>query len=116
MPSVPKLHSRTCATVRWMTLTLLCDKPQRPLHGQFRLQALQIARDGRDGKRTIATPVGDGAVPCGQRAVDIDGIPVLGMTDVVDRGVVMLTPEERDRIVSLAMAQDVPCRDLALPL
>src|SRR5437660_6008087 len=86
----------------------------RQLEDAFRSQAWQVARDRRHGKRTIATLVADGAITCGQRAIDRDGVPMLRMTDVVDGHVVVLAPEERHSIERLTLAEDISCGDLAL--
>src|SRR4029077_3258209 len=47
-------------------------------------------------------------------AFDRDFVPTLGMTDIVDRDVVVLAPEERHRDERLAMAEHVARRGLAL--
>ena len=51
-----------------------------------------------------------------ERAVDVNRVPLLGVADVVDRDVVVLTPEERDGIEALAIPQHVAGGDLALAL
>src|SRR6516162_1777155 len=46
----------------------------------------------------------------------LDVIPGGGMADIVDRDVVVLAPEERDRGIALAAAEQVARGRLALPL
>src|SRR5690242_4787372 len=87
-----------------------------PLHRQFRLQTLQIARDSRCRERTPALAVAHRAVARVERAVDLHIIPAFGVTDIVDREIVMLAPEERHCIEPLLAPEYVPRRRLALPL
>src|SRR4030095_5389527 len=85
-------------------------------HGQLLPQTLEVAGNRRHGQRAVTAPEGDRAFMARERAMDRDRIPALGVTDVVDRDVVVLTPEKRHRIEPLATPKDVPRRDLALAL
>src|SRR5262249_16771514 len=49
-------------------------------------------------------------------AVDVERVPALGMTDIDDRDVVVLAPEERDLGEWLPLSEHVARRGLALPL
>src|SRR5215471_4004434 len=46
----------------------------------------------------------------------LDVVPGGGMADVVDRDIIVLAPEERDRGIALAAAEQVARGRLALPL
>src|SRR6266567_3527331 len=116
-PGAAEVPSPRRALVRTRGPTIIYFGPAlrfRQLEDAFRSQALQVARDRRHGKGTIATLVADGAITCGQRAIDRDSVPMLRMTDVVDGHVVVLAPEERHSIERLTLAEDISCGDLAL--
>ena len=51
-----------------------------------------------------------------ERTVDLDGVPSLGVADVLDRDVVVLAPEKRNRVEPLAIAEHVPSGHLTLAL
>src|SRR5580704_12276617 len=84
-------------------------------HGQLGLQAQQIAGNRGQGKGAVAALVADRALPL-EGAVNLDAVPLFCVTDVVDRDLVVLTPEERDRLEPYAVAEHVPGRRLALTL
>src|SRR6202161_686470 len=84
------------------------------LHREFRLQACDVALDRGYRQHTALALVARQAVPLHDVAVDIDLVPGFGVTDIIDRHVVMLAPEERHRIERLARAQHVARRGLAL--
>src|SRR5262245_13553336 len=79
-------------------------------------KALAVARDRGERQRPAAQVVRHRAVARIEGAVDANGVPALGVTDVLDRDVVVLAPEERNGIEALAPAEDVARRDLALAL
>src|SRR5262249_42778245 len=81
---------------------------------RFRREAFAIARDRGERQRAAAQDVRHGAIARVERAVDLDGIPFLGVADVFDLDVVVLAPEERDGIELLAAAEHVARRDLPL--
>src|SRR5262249_8316418 len=86
------------------------------LHLSFDLEALPIAEDRRHRQRASAQLVGHRAVGVLGLAIDLKAVPLRRVTDVVDGHVVVLAPEERDRIEALAAAEDVAGRGLALAL
>ncbi len=57
------------------------------------------SRSGR--KHTAITFAPQYAILGLNNTVDGDFVPLLGMADVIDQHVIMLAPEDRDRIVSL---------------
>src|SRR5262245_4810655 len=80
----------------------------------FHRQTLAIARDRDERQFPTGEEVGHRAISSVERAVNPNGVPALGMTDVLDRHVVVLAPEERDRIEALAPAEHVARRHLTL--
>src|SRR6185437_5802805 len=88
----------------------------RSLHRRFRLEALEVAINGSDGERAAVAHIAHDAVALGDVAVDCYLVPTFGVSDVVDRNVVVLAPEERDRIESLAATEHVERGGLAMPL
>ena len=79
-----------------------------------RLATSRIDRGG--GERASAELVAHQAVLAGDVAVDRELVPFLGVTDIVDRDVVVLAPEERHGVELLAQAQHVERRGLSLAL
>src|SRR2546429_7497763 len=77
------------------------------LHRDFRLQACDIAIDRRDCKNAAAALVPHQAILAGDAALHADLVPPLGMADIIDGHVVMLAPEERHIVESLALSQHV---------
>jgi hypothetical protein len=55
-------------------------------------------------------------IPRSDIAFDHNFIPLLGMTDVVDRNIVVLTPEEWDRIGLFTLRQHITRGNLPLAL
>lgn len=49
-------------------------------------------------------------------AVDVEAIPLFGMADIVDAGIVVLAPEKRHRGKALPLPDDVPRGDHTLVL
>src|SRR5262245_8035787 len=85
-------------------------------HGQFGLEAGDIAVDRGDGQGAPAAPIADQAVLGGNFTIDGDLIPGLCMPDIVDRQVVMLAPEKWHGSKFLAQPQHVEGGGLPLPL
>src|SRR5262249_50385144 len=75
-----------------------------------------VAVNRGDGEDTAAAPVGHRRVLRAEAAVDFDGVPLLGVPDIVDAHVVVLAPEERDGVEALAQAEHVLCGNLTLAL
>src|SRR5690242_12759352 len=106
--SVTVVVSLTCPP--WPVLST--SSGGRPLESQFRLQVLQIALHGRDRQGLAATEVGDLAVAVLERALHPGRVPLLGVTQIADGDVVVLTPEERYSGELLASPEDVARGDL----
>ena len=68
------------------------------LHLHLGLQASEIAEYRSDGEHTSLAYVFQQAILRLDIAVDRDLIPLLGVTNIIDRHVVVLAPEERHRI------------------
>ncbi len=83
---------------------------------ELRFKAQAIAVDRRDCEPAVLAQVGHRAVVCVETAVDLDGVPLVRMSDVVDRDVIVLTPEERDRIEPFTVSEHIPRGYLALEL
>jgi len=82
----------------------------------FRSQVGQIPTDRRDGQGAFAFTVAHRTVVRTQRSFNYDGIPFVGMPDVVDCDVVVLAPEEWGCSEWLTRTENVPRRDLSLAL
>ena len=70
----------------------LGQAPSFEIH--LRFEALRVAEDRGDGERSSATLVANKTILGGDVALDSDLVPSLGMTDVIDRDVVMRAPEK----------------------
>src|SRR6185437_3398081 len=90
--------------------------PRFPLHREFGLKAGEVAVDRGNGEHAALVPVLQQAIPRGDVTVDHDLVPFFGVADIVDRHVIMLTPEKRHRIEGLALPQHVARRGLSLAL
>src|SRR5580704_19560512 len=84
------------------------------LQAYFGLEAREIAEDRDDRERATRAPHAHQAVLIGDIAFDDEVIPALGVAHIVDGHVVVLAPEERNRIERLAPAQHVESRGLTL--
>src|SRR5262249_12866688 len=82
----------------------------------FLREALAIASDRDERQLPAAEHVRHRAVAGIQAALNLNRVPALGVADVLDRDVVVLTPEKRNSVEAFATAQHVACRDLTLPL
>ena len=80
----------------------------------FGLEAREIAKDRGDRERASRATHAHKAVFAGDVAFDGEIVPLLGMADVVDWNVVVLAPEEGNRIERLAQTQHVEGRRLSL--
>ncbi len=86
------------------------------LQAHLGFQALQVAEDRSDSERApLALEAGE-AVFVGDASLDREFVPPLRVTDVVDRDVVVLAPEERSGRESLAAAKHVERCNLSLAL
>ena len=90
--------------------------PRFPLHRKFGLQAGEVAVDRGNSEHTAPALVLQQAIPRGDVAVDHDLVPFFGVADLIDRHVIMLTPEKWHRVEHLARSQHVAGRDLPLTL
>jgi hypothetical protein len=61
---------------------------------EFGLQAVSVTSDRRDGQFLALVPGADRAVARYRIPINVEPIPLLGMTDIGDGRVVVLTPEE----------------------
>src|SRR6185437_15342797 len=86
-----------------------------PLQADLGLEALGVAKDRGDRERAPGAAHAHEPVLGPDIALDREVVPALGMADIVDRNVVVLTPEERDRIERLAPPEHVERRRLSLP-
>src|SRR5438034_8836732 len=86
------------------------------LEGELGLQALQVATDRRHSQPATAPREGHGTIARFERTVDLDRVPLVGVANVIDRHVVVLTPEERDGVEALAKTEHVSSGDLTLTL
>src|ERR1700716_3232579 len=85
-----------------------------PFHVQFSLQACEVTIDRRYGEDAAPALVFQQAIPGRDVAVDRNLVPLLGMTDIIDRHVVVLAPEKRYRVEDLALPQHIARGGLAL--
>src|SRR5262245_33009941 len=85
-------------------------------HGGFSLQALEIARNGCDSNGTATLLIGHRTIAGIEAPIDLDSLPLAGVTHVVDSHIVVLTPKERDGVKFLATAENIPGRHLPLAL
>src|ERR1700719_3747427 len=85
-------------------------------HCYFRRQAVAAAENRGDGQRARALAIAQRHVMRDDVAIDVDGVPLRRVADVIDRYVVMLAPEEGRPGVALAAAEHVARGGLALAL
>ena len=81
--------------------------PYLSFHGGLSLQALEIARDGYDSESATALLIFHGTIARIEAAIDLDSIPRLGVTNIIDSHIVVLTPEEWDSIKFFATAKNI---------
>ena len=79
-------------------------------------EARAVARDSGNGDAAVVLEEGDHRILLLERSVHLDAVPSFGVSDVSDRDVVVLAPEERHRVEWFAAAEDVARRDLPLAL
>src|SRR5262249_31524902 len=82
------------------------------LHRQLGLEAVEIAIDRSNGEHAAVAAIAQQAVLRLDVALDRDRVPALGMTDIIDRHVIVLAPEERHRVEALFVPEHVGCRGL----
>ena len=88
----------------------------RQFHRRLLPEALHVPIDRCDRERAPAALETHEGVLSLEVAVDRERVPHFGVADIVDRGVVVLAPEERDRRELLALPEQVERRGLALAL
>src|SRR5687768_9750171 len=81
------------------------DRATSPLalHRELGSEAHAVAEDRRHRERAAAGAVGHRAISRRDVALDLHAVPARRMSDVGDRDVVMLAPEERHRVEALAL-------------
>src|SRR5271166_3497086 len=103
-----------------MTLAFISKRsPLRRLvafHAHLGFQALLVAEDRSDSERASVELETGETILAGDASLDREFVPPLRMTDVVDRDVVVLAPEERSGREYLAAAKHVERCNLALAL
>src|SRR6185295_10829188 len=73
-----------------------------------------IVPDRHHGKLPAAMPISHRAILCFDPAVDVDAVPLRRVADIIEQQVVLLRPEERNRVEALARSEDVARRRLTL--
>src|SRR6185436_3984960 len=89
---------------------------KRALELDFGKQSFMISVHHRHGLPAAFAQVADRTVALHDRAVDQDLVPILRMPDISNSEVVLLGPEEGDRIEGFAAAEHVARGGLALAL
>jgi hypothetical protein len=84
------------------------------LHRRFLLKVLEIAKDRGNRQHPAVSAIAHETIAPLDVARDFDLVPFLGVTDVIDRYVVMLAPEERDVGKSYLLSEDISRCSLAL--
>src|ERR1044071_4927198 len=87
---------------------------RRLFHRGFGFQTLLVAEQACHGQHIAAPAEADQPIPRLEIAFHRQRVPALGMADIVDRDVVMLTPEERNEGERLTKPQHVARGCLAL--
>src|SRR5690242_16340392 len=82
----------------------------------FRPQTVPVTTDCRHGELPAVTPKTDRAVMRGRITVNVQPVPPLGVADIGNRRVVVLTPEEWHRVEAFAQAEHVAGSNLTLAL
>src|SRR5260370_22832500 len=85
------------------------------LHQQFFLEIVEIAENRGHRQNLSVTTIARQAVPLVDTAFDIELTPLLRVSDVIDRTVIVLAPEERNIGKPLPLSEHVARRGLALP-
>src|SRR6478609_4853967 len=86
-----------------------------PFHFQACFKTVFVPIDRGDGHYAAAQSVADDAVALHGIALDVDRVPFLCVTDIVDRNVVVLAPEERGRSEWCRDTHHIEGGDLPLP-
>ena len=71
-------------------------------HSGLSLQTLEISRDGYSSETATAFFIEHGAITRIEATVDLDSVPLLGVADVIDSYLVVLTPEEWNSVEPFA--------------
>src|SRR6185503_14671607 len=77
------------------------------LHRDLFVETFLITEDRRKSKRLSVANESNSDIVLLGLSVDFHGIPFLGVADVVDADVVVLTPEERRVVEPLASAENI---------
>ena len=85
-------------------------------HRPFLLEVLEVAVDRGNCQHGAVASIAHQAIAPLYVALDLELVPLLGMTDIVDWHVIMLAPEERDVGKSLALSEDILRYGLTLAL
>src|SRR5438876_11515374 len=96
-----------CELQREITKDVKARSERRLLHLKLGLEACEIAIDRSHRKNAALALVLQPAILCRDLAIDGNLIPCLGMTDIIDRHVVMLAPEKRHGAECLLLAQHI---------
>src|SRR3984885_12521141 len=91
------------------------ESARRTFHRNLGLETGDITIDRGDSEHAPGAFVPHQTILRADIAVDRDFVPFLGVTDIVDRHVVMLAPEERHGIEHFALPEHVARGGLALP-
>ena len=87
-----------------------------PFQFDFGLEAGAVARDRGHGEPVAVAKERHGCVSGVERTINAYRVPALGVTDIPDGHVIVLTPEKRHRVKTLASPQHIARRDLPLAL
>src|SRR5579872_1727991 len=88
----------------------------RLLELDFGAKALEVAVNHGHGQLSTGLSVGDRAVSRVEVSVDFGFVPMRGVTDISEPEIVLLGPEERDRLKAFPSTKNVPRCSLALAL
>src|SRR5208282_1174732 len=86
------------------------------LHRKFVLKTLAVASDSGNGERLAFALKGELAIVIFDTAVQIEPVPLLRVTDVVEGKIELCGPEKRYGVEPLALTQYVAGRGLSLAL
>jgi hypothetical protein len=82
----------------------------------LRTKPFKVSMAHRDRELPVSEPIRYGAVSPLQWPLDLDFVPVFGVSDIGEPEVILLGPEEWDRVKPFAVAKNVACRRLSLTL
>src|ERR1700733_12186919 len=88
----------------------------RAFHRDLRDETVEVAIDRGHGADFPALAIPNHAVASVNVALDVESVPIAGMSDVIDRDVVVLAPEEGHAVIAIAGAEHGAGSGLSLPL